>query len=183
MPQQHDLGLSLAEWLVLCLVTEGPTHSFAIARLLAEDGSLGQVWHVQKAVVYRAAQRLEQLGLIMASEKQPSKLGPARAKLSATPEGRQAAEGWLRQPARHARDVRSELLVKLALLDRVGVDPRDLLRVQRGHLAPVADALAGQVHTTSGFDQVLASWRHESILATLRFLDALLATVPAQRAG
>jgi PadR family transcriptional regulator AphA len=75
MPQQHDLGLSLAEWLVLCLVSEGPTHSFAIARLLAEGGGLGQAWHVQKAVIYRAAQRLEQLGLIMASEKQPSRPG------------------------------------------------------------------------------------------------------------
>src|SRR6266566_3834197 len=78
MPQQRDPGLSLAEWLVLCLVGEGPTHCFAIASLLADDGSLGRVWHVRKAVVYRAAQRLEQLGLIMASEKQPSSQGPAR---------------------------------------------------------------------------------------------------------
>ena len=85
MPQQRDPGLSLAEWLVLCLVSEGPTHCFAIAGLLAEDGSLGRVWHVRKAVVYRAAQRLEQLGLIMASEKQPSSQGPARALLQATP--------------------------------------------------------------------------------------------------
>jgi hypothetical protein len=32
-----------------------------------------------------------------------------------------------------------------------------------------ADGLARQLHTTSGFDQVLASWRHESISATLGF--------------
>jgi PadR family transcriptional regulator AphA len=117
MPQQREPGLSLAEWLVLCLVSEEPTHCFAVAGLLAEDGTLGRVWHVQKAVVYRAAQRLEQLGLIMASEKQPSTLGPARAQLQATPQGREAAERWLRQPAAHARDIRSELLVKVALLD------------------------------------------------------------------
>ncbi len=72
MPQQRRPGLSLAEWLVLCLVSEGPTHGFAIAGLLAEDGSLGRVWHVPKIAVYRAAQRLEQRGLIMASGKQPS---------------------------------------------------------------------------------------------------------------
>jgi DNA-binding PadR family transcriptional regulator len=96
MSQQREPGLSLAEWLVLCLVSEEATHCFAIAGLLAEDGSLGRVWHVQKAVVYRAAQRLEQLGLIMASEKQPSAVGPARALLHATPEGHEAAAGWLR---------------------------------------------------------------------------------------
>ena len=75
MPQQRGPGLSLAEWLVLCLVSEKPMHGFAIASLLAEDGSLGRVWHVRKAVVYRAAQRLEELGLIVASGKQPSSLG------------------------------------------------------------------------------------------------------------
>jgi len=183
MSEQREPGLSLAEWLVLCLVSEEPTHCFAIAGLLAEDGSLGRVWHVQKAVVYRAAQRLEQLGLIMASEKQPSAVGPARALLQATPEGREAAAGWLRRPAAHARDIRSELLVKVALLDRVGADPRELLRAQHERLAPVADGLAGQVLTTTGSDHVVALWRHESVCATLRFLDALLATVPAQRAS
>jgi PadR family transcriptional regulator AphA len=183
MPQPRDPGLSLAEWLVLCLVGEGPTHCFAIASLLADDGSLGRVWHVRKAVVYRAAQRLEQLGLIMASEKQPSSQGPARALLQATPAGCQAAEEWLREPAGHARDIRSELLVKVALLDRAGADPRELLRAQHERLAPVADGLAVQIRTTTGFDHVLTLWRHESISATLRFLDAILATVPAQRAS
>jgi len=39
-------------------------------------------------------------------------------------------------------------------------------------LAPFAEAT-----------QVLMQWRHESASATLRFLDALLATVPAPRTG
>jgi hypothetical protein len=87
MPQQRGPGLSLAEWLVLCLASEGSTHCFA--------------------------QRLEQLGLIMmGSDKEPSRLGPAR-----------------------------------------------------------------------GFDQLLTQWRHDSVLATLRFLDALLGTVPAPWTG
>jgi hypothetical protein len=81
----------------------------------------------------------------------------------------------------HPRDIRSELLVKLALLDRAGVDSGDLLLAQRGQLAPVAAALAGQVRAATGYDRVLAVWRHESVSGTLRFLDALLAAVPAQR--
>jgi hypothetical protein len=51
--------LSLAEWLVLCLVREESTYGLVLAGLLARDGSLGQVWSVPKAVVYRALQRLE----------------------------------------------------------------------------------------------------------------------------
>jgi DNA-binding PadR family transcriptional regulator len=175
--------LSLAEWVVLCLVSEKPTHSFAIASLLAKDGSLGQVWHVQKAVAYRAAERLVQLGLITATEKQPSNLGPARSQLEATSKGEQAARDWLRQPVTHPRDIRSELLVKLALLGRVNSDPSDLLRRQRAQLVPIADALAAEVYGATGFDRTLALWRHESVSATLQFLDGLLATAPAAGAG
>ena len=171
--------LSLAEWVVLCLVSEKPTHSFAIASLLAKDGSLGQVWHVQKAVAYRAVARLVQLGLITAAEKQPSNLGPARSRLEATSQGEQAGRDWLRQPVTHPRDIRSELLVKLALLERVNSDPSYLLRKQRAKLVQIADALAAEVYGATGFDRTLALWRHESVSATLRFLDGLLAAVPA----
>jgi DNA-binding PadR family transcriptional regulator len=182
MPRQQGPGLSLAEWLVLCLVAEEPAHCFALAALLAPDGSVGMAWHVQKAVVYRAAQRLERLGLITAEGKQVTSLGPPRARLHATPEGHRAAQGWLRQAVGHARDVRSELLLKLALLSRAGADPRDLLRAQRRELIPVAEGLAGQLRTATGFDRALTLWRHESACATLRFLDTLLATAPAPRA-
>lgn len=171
--------LSLAEWVVLCLVSEKPTYGFAIASLLAKDGSLGQVWHVQKAVAYRATARLVQLGLITAAEKQPRNLGPARSQLEATSKGDQAARDWLHQPVTHPRDVRSELLIKLALLSRVDSDPSDLLQRQRAHLEPIADALAAEVHAATGFDHTMALWRRESVSAALRFLDDLLATVPA----
>jgi len=182
MPRRQGPGLSLAEWLVLCLVSQEPVHGFALAALLAPDGRVGMVWHVRKAVVYRAAQRLERLGLITVEDKQVTSLGPPRARLSATPEGHRAAHRWLRQPVAHPRDVRSELLLKLALLSRAGADPRDLLRAQRRQLIPVAEGLAGQLRSATGFDQALTRWRHESACATLRFLDTLLAAAPAPRA-
>jgi DNA-binding PadR family transcriptional regulator len=182
MPRRQGPGLSLAEWLVLCLVSEEPVHGFALAARLAPDGDMGMIWHVRKAVVYRAAQRLERLGLITAEDKQYSRLGPPRSRLSVTPEGNRAVQGWLRQPVAHPRDARSELLLKLALLSRAGADPEDLLRAQRRQLVPVAAGLAAQLRTATGFDQALAQWRHESVSATLRFLDALLAATPAPRA-
>jgi PadR family transcriptional regulator AphA len=182
MPRRQGPGLSLAEWLVLCLVSQEPVHGFALAALLAPDGEVGMVWHVRKAVVYRAAQRLERLGLVTAEDRQYSHLGPPRSRLSATPEGHRAATGWLRQPVAHPRDVRSELLLKLALLSRAGADPEDLLRAQRRQLIPVADGLATQLRTATGLDRDLTLWRHESVSATLRFLDTLLAATPAPRA-
>jgi PadR family transcriptional regulator AphA len=165
---------------VLCLITERPTHGFAIASLLAKDGRLGQACHVPKSVVYRSTARLEQLDLITAAEGQPGNLGPARLRLAATAKGDQAARDWLYQPVMHPHDIGSELLIKLVLLDRIDSDPRELLQLQRAQLEPVADALAAGRYAATGYDHMLALWRHESISATLRFLDALLATAPAR---
>jgi len=180
MTTPGERSLSLAEWLVLCLVCEQPRHGFAIARLLDSDGSMGQVWRVPKPVIYRALQRLEHLGMVRTAEQQASNQGPVRSLVDATQAGRNAASAWLTRPAWHNRDVRSELLVKLALLDRAGTDPQPLIRAQREHLAPVADALRDRLGAVSGFDRTLALWRYETVSATVRFLDALSAQVTAQ---
>jgi len=165
--------LSLAEWLVLCLVREGPAHGFAITRILAADGELGQIWRVPKPVVYRALQRLETLGLLAIVEIQPSSTGPARSLVDVTTAGRAAAAAWLAAPVSHTRDIRSELLVKLALLDRTGSDPGPLLAAQRHQLQPVAEALQSRLAEAAGFDWIVALWRCETVAATLRFLDAV----------
>jgi len=184
MPESAEPSLSLAEWLVLCLVCEEPLHGFALARILGPDGDMGRVWRVPKPVVYRSLQRLEQLGLVRTTGQQPSSQGPVRSLVDATSAGRELASAWLTRPASHNRDVRSELLVKLALLDRSGADSRPLLDAQRARLIPVASALADRLAATDGFDRTLILWRCETVSATLRFLDALsaraLAQAPAQ---
>jgi DNA-binding PadR family transcriptional regulator len=167
-------ALSLTEWLVLCLASEGSTHGFAIARLLGHQGDLGQVWRVPKPVIYRGLARLEQLGLVRTVGEQSTSLGPVRSVVEATADGRQAAAAWLVTPVRHIRDVRSELMVKLALLDRAAADPQPLLTAQREQLGPIADALAERLGTATGFDRTLALWRYETVSAALRFLDAAL---------
>jgi len=173
MSGPEDRSLSLAEWLVLCLVSEEPRHGFAIARILGREGAIGQIWRVPKPVVYRALQRLEQLGLVQIGEQQPSSQGPVRSLVDATLAGRAAAAGWLNRPVEHTRDVRSELLVKLALLDRAGMDAQPLLQAQRAQLQPLADALHGRLAGASGFERTLALWRYETVSATVRFLDVL----------
>jgi DNA-binding PadR family transcriptional regulator len=173
MPATKEPTLSLAEWLVLCLVCETPQHGFAIARLLGTNGDLGRIWRVPKPVVYRALQRLERDGLLQPTEPEPSTMGPVREPVRATRAGHKLAAAWLTKPAGHARDVRSELLVKLALLDRSGADPAPLIEAQREQLIPVARALEARLANSAGFDRTLVLWRSETISATLRFLDAM----------
>src|SRR5215470_5769595 len=158
MPADAEPTLSLAEWLVLSLVCERQLHGFALVRLLDGDGEIGRIWRVPKPVVYRALQRLEQLGLLHATQ-QLSNQGPARWPAEATRRGRDLAAAWLRQPATHNRDIRSELLVKLALLDRAGADRQPLLDAQRDRLHPVARALQGRLDTAAGFERTLILWR------------------------
>jgi hypothetical protein len=64
-------------------------------------------------------------------------------------------------------------MLKLALLDRTGTDPRDLLQAQQAWLLPVAAALDDRLPATTGFEHTLVLWRHEAMTATLRFLGAL----------
>lgn len=181
MSASPEPSLSLAEWLVLCLICEEPLHGFAIARILSPEGSMGQVWRVPKPVVYRATQRLEQLGLARITEhNQPSNQGPVRSPVAATRAGRNLAAAWLTRPASHNRDVRSELLVKLALLSRRDTDSQPLLDAQRQQLIPVARALQDRLAAAAGFERTVALWRCETLAATLRFLDALGAHAMAE---
>src|SRR5580698_1962885 len=125
--------MSLPEWLVLAILSRQPAHGFAVAQLTAPDGDLGRVWQIPKAVVYRAIGRLLDAGLIV-PEGTERGLGPQRTVYAATDDGRAAAQRWLHEPVEHVRDIRSELLLKLALLDRADEDAADLLHAQRAVL-------------------------------------------------
>src|SRR5262249_13547529 len=131
MPGPGERPLSLAESLVLGLACEGPTHGFALARLLSRPGSVGQVMRGPKYTGSRARRRLEQLGLVQMAGAQHTSLGPERLLIEATGAGRSATRIWLRTTVAHGRDVRLELMLKLALLHRAGTNPTGLLQRQR----------------------------------------------------
>lgn len=175
MPFAAVPALSLSEWLVLCLICEQPAHGFALAGLLGRGGTLGQIWRVPKPVIYRGLQHLETLGLVSTVGEQATSQGPVRSVVAATPAGQSAVQRWLLTPVSHARDVRSELLVKLALIDRAGSDPEPLVAAQYAQLVPIAQALEGRLAAAAGFERTLLLWRYETMSATLRFLDALRA--------
>jgi DNA-binding PadR family transcriptional regulator len=172
-------ALSVPEWLVLAVLTQQARHGFAVAQLTAPDGEIGRVWHIPKAVIYRAIGRLLDIGLIEPEGTEPG-LGPQRTVYAAVPAGQSAARRWLRTPVDHVRDIRSQLLLKLALLDRAGEDPADLLRMQRQVLEPIARAMQAK-SDGAGFDATLIAWRKATALAALDFIDAITDSAPAGR--
>ena len=165
-------SLSLPEWTVLTVLSQQPAHGFAVAQLTAPCGELGRIWQIPRPVIYRAISRLVEADLVRPESVQPG-LGPQRTIFAATPRGRQAAEDWLDTPVAHVRDIRSHLLLKLALLDRAGGDPAYLLRRQRAVLEPIARAIESGQPARDGFDATLLAWRRATAAAALAFLDAI----------
>jgi DNA-binding PadR family transcriptional regulator len=162
--------LSLPEWTVLAVVNERPTHGFAIAQLTASQGDLGRIWHIPRPVIYRSIGRLLDAKLLMPGAVESGR-GPQRTVYSVTPAGREAVQHWLDTPVAHIREVRSHLLLKLALLDRAGGDPSGLLERQRAALEPIAEAIKAEQPGPDGFDATLLAWRRATTAATLSFLE------------
>lgn len=164
---------SLAEHVVLGLVAEGSSHGFALARLLAPGGPVGQIYTQARPAVYRTLDRLVGAGMIEALEAQRGERGPERTPLRLTGTGSQALQLWLARPVPHVRDLRTEFLVKLALLDRRGSDPGPLVRAQTERVADIVEALAAQERNAQGFEKTLGLWRLRSAQAALEFLHDL----------
>jgi DNA-binding PadR family transcriptional regulator len=172
------MHLGLAEMVVLAVVDERPTHGFAIAALTARDGELGQVWHLQRPVVYRAINRLLEADLIRADAVE-SDAGPQRTVYAVTAEGRRQAREWLQSPVRHVREMRSAFLLKLALLHRRGEERAPLLARQHDVLTEIAAALrreGARACAPADFDGVLIGWRQATTTAALTFVEDLSRT-------
>ena len=170
-------ALSLPEWTVLAVVNEGPTHGFAIAQLTTPSGELGRIWQIPRPVIYRSIGRLLDLGLLAPSSVESGR-GPQRTLYSVTPQGAGAVTHWLDTPVEHIREVRSHLLLKLALLDRAGGDPTGLLMRQKAILEPIAEAIKSETPGSAGFDATLLAWRRATTAATMSFLDDLTQAAP-----
>ncbi len=165
-----DAPLSLAEWAVLALLCQQPAHGFAISQLTEPGGELGRVWRIPRPVVYRSIGRLLDAGLVTPVSVEPG-LGPQKTIYTVTPLGGEAARHWLDTPVEHVRDIRSHLLIKLALLHRAGCDPAGLLKRQRAVLEPIAQAIEARQADLDGFDAILLAWRRATAVAALAFID------------
>jgi PadR family transcriptional regulator AphA len=170
----------LTDWVVLALVAEQPRHGFALARELAADGALGEVWTVPRPLVYRAIDHLAAAGLVEPVRTEAGAQGPRRTVYRATRVGATRLAGWLDEPVAHPRDVRTVLLVKLVLRARRGQPVAPLARQQLARFASVSAGLEQRVASADGPERVVARWRVESMGAIRRMLEALVADADAR---
>jgi DNA-binding PadR family transcriptional regulator len=167
-------SLSLSEWAVLGLIAEGETHGFAVSREFAPGGSIGTIWTIPRPLVYRAIAMLVARGFVVESGTAPGAGAPTRRLVSVTAVGRSAVGEWLQKPVAHVRDARSELLLKLLLLDRSAADAKPLLHAQAAMVEPMLASLRGQLDRSDGFESTIVRWRIYSTEALAHFLVDLV---------
>lgn len=160
---------SLNEWAVLGVLVGGPRHGYDIAAELRPGTPIGDAWRLSRQLVYRALDRLTAMGYAEERRSEPGDAGPTRIVYGATRRGRAALRRWLDTPVEHLRDVRSALLLKLLLIDRLGLERAPLVGAQRRAFEPALDRHRGAV----GADDVVALWRHHSAAAVAAFLTSL----------
>jgi PadR family transcriptional regulator AphA len=81
---------------------------------------------------------------------------------------------WLDEPVEHPRDVRSTLLVKLALRVRSGAPLTPLARRQLDVFQIVHEGLGRRRSRSDGVEQLELQWRYEANEAIQRFLKAVI---------
>jgi PadR family transcriptional regulator AphA len=166
--------LLLGEWACLGILDAAPAHGFAVAKHLEPGADIGRVWSLSRALTYRSLDQLAVRGLIEPVGEEPGIAGGNRTILAATRSGHAAFRRWVHRPVEHVRDLRSELLLKLVLAERSGIDASDMVAAQH---ARVVD-LVGAIESSGDDTDVVWLWRHESALAALRFLERLPDLVP-----
>jgi DNA-binding PadR family transcriptional regulator len=167
-------ALSLNDWAVLGLIAEGETHGFALSREFTATGAIGRIWTIPRPLVYRAITLLVSRDLVREAGWVTGAAAPKRRLVQVTDAGRGALANWLEKPVAHVRDARSELLVKLLLLDRADIDAMPLLRAQDAILGAMLSSLRAQLDDSAGFDATILRWRIYSTEALASFLQDLL---------
>lgn len=159
---------SITEYAVLGVLAEQPSHGFAIAKELSAKGDLGRVITVRRPLVYRALDRLVEAGLAKRAQVEKGDAGPTRVIHRVTEAGGQRLAEWLDEPVDHVRDMRLELLLKIALLIRSQESPAALIDAQRKLIQPTLRAL----EDAASNDHV-EIWRQHSARAAGTYLEEL----------
>lgn len=164
-----DPRLSVTECAVLGLLAEGPSHGFALAKKLDAGSNVGRVLTVRRPLVYRALDRLLELGYVEPVTTEKGE-GPRRVIHRITATGRRRLRRWLREPVEHVRDLRIEFLLKLALIKRAGDSPIEVIRNQKEALEPTLSALDD---TGADSGDHVELWRRHNAAAAASFLEEL----------
>jgi DNA-binding MarR family transcriptional regulator len=163
--RSHDDEPSLADHVCLVLVVQGVEHGWALGTLLAPGGDIGRIRSLSRPLTYRAVDQLVERALVRRAGTASGRAAN-RTVLVPTSAGRHLARRWLDEPAKHLRDVRTELMLKVVLRQRQGLPVGPLLASQEVAFAPIVSALVRSGRTGDLVDR----WRAEHARAVQRFL-------------
>src|SRR5881275_1936952 len=123
-----ERSLAPGEWAVLALLSERPSHGWAVASQLGPSGELGSVWSLGRPLVYRSIDILAERGLIKPAGHEPGLRGPNRTIYRTTCAGgnraRAVARGAGRARPRRALPAPPEAHLRGAHRDRPEADAR-----------------------------------------------------------
>lgn len=157
----------LARNVVLALVVHTPRHGWAIHEQLSPTGDIGHAWTLSRQLVYRAIDTLVEDGLVKRATPKDGG-GGDKVIISSTAAGKRLAMQWLDSPVTHLRDVRTELVLKVMLREKLGLPLASFLESQH----KIFDPLIAVINKDASGSPVNL-WRKESANAVKRYLARL----------
>jgi PadR family transcriptional regulator AphA len=152
---------------VLALVVHTPRHGWAIHEELSPTGDIGRAWTLSRQLVYRAIDTLVEDGLVKRATPKDGG-GGDKVVISPTAAGKRQALQWLESPVTHLRDVRTELVLKVMLREKMELPLAPFLALQH----EVFDPLIASINKDASGSPVNL-WRKESANAVKRYLSRL----------
>lgn len=137
LPAEHAL-------LGLLSLAGGTAHGYDLARQFRRDQPLGEVIHLEPAMLYKHLKKLARLGwLTMTTEDQAPR--PPRQICHLTAGGEAELRCWLGEPVARTREIRLEFLVKLYFAMHLAPElALRLISEQQAVMLQLATALAEQ---------------------------------------
>jgi PadR family transcriptional regulator AphA len=106
-----------AEYAILGLLENQPMHGYEMFQQF-QNGTLGQIVHLEMSQMYAFLKKLESLGYIEA-ELEPQGARPPRKIFHLTDLGRKKFFEWLTTPVERPREIRLQFLIKLYFVQRI----------------------------------------------------------------
>ena len=163
----QKLNIDLISAACLVLISRGESHGYELAKQFEPGTPIGEVLTLSRPVVYRAVKSLEAQQLVRSIESTGVR-GQLKWKLKCTASGERSSKQWLASPVQNLRDLRSEFLVKILLLQVLEQSSKQLIKNQRNTLNARVKTLI-----TDTSPAPVSIWRREQARAALRFLDEL----------
>jgi len=169
----EDRELTAPEYAALGLLAAEPQHGYELARRW-QAGPLAEVAPTEQSVLYGYLRTLEGRGLLDWEEIRVGNRPPRRI-FSASELGWEVLRPWLRSPVARMREVRSDLLLKIYVLQLIDPDgePRLLARQVAVCELYLQDAQA-RLGEAEGFARLVWESKETAARATLTWLRSRL---------